>query len=503
MGFQRDIPGCTINRFALLARAVAADALSPRCHHMPSSALRRPAPASSRLRRQKQKGEALRIDPFKLAHWMNVRKCTAAQAAELAGLPSTRLGVLLDDGAGDAEPDEVAAIASALRIEPAQLAAAAGRDLTIVHQTADALHATRRPIQRDGINFYNYYTMATPPGRVAPVILDILCPAGRLPALNNGHLEPAITVNLGPGDINGRWGEELTPQTWQVLAANTAPDRWITGDSYIEPSYCRHTYALASPQPARIVSYTAQASIAPLVDEVNTWSDEAFERCVAILGDGLPTGTLLDLLLARRGYDRSTAATAAGLTPTQVAGALEGTVGPGDLETLRRLARELGFDYRVLLPAERRHDEVGKTIATVEEARASMRHFGTYQVASMASAPHLPDLVGTFVLVDQNRHGPGSDLVDFADSHYLVVDGTLTLESLDEPDHAAVELTVDSSAWLAPFVRHRFSGRGAVLKFGSGAHIGSPDWLELTSTFAPAATLRSSRRHLGDWGYDR
>ena len=27
--------------------------------------------------------------------------------------------------------------------------------------------------------------------------------------LNNGHLEQAITVNLGPGDIYGRWGENI------------------------------------------------------------------------------------------------------------------------------------------------------------------------------------------------------------------------------------------------------------------------------------------------------
>jgi hypothetical protein len=445
----------------------------------------------------------LRIDPFKLAHWMNARKCTAAQAAELAGLPSARLGVLLDDGAGDAAPDEIAAIASALRVEPSQLATSSAQDLTVVHQSAEALQATRRPIQRDGIHFYNYYTMAAPPGRVAPVVLDILCPAGRLPALNNGHLEPAITVNLGPGDIHGRWGEELAPQTWQVLAANTGPDRWITGDSYIEPSHCRHTYSLASDLPARIVSYTAQANIAPLVDELNAWSDAAFERCLAVLGEGLSPGTLLDLLLARRGYDRAQAASAAGLALPQIAAALDGDPGPDDLRTLRRLARVLGFDYRVLLPAERRHDEVGKTMATVWDARASVRQFGGYQVASMASAPHLPDLVGSFVLVDQDHYGPASELFDFAESHYLVVAGRLTLESLEGPDHIAVELTADGSAWVAPFTRHRFSGRGALLKFCSGAHIGSLDWLELTNTFAPADTLRRSRRHLGDWGYDR
>ena len=112
-------------------------------------------------------------------------------------------------------------VARFLRVEAEQLTSSPRRNLTALTRSADDLIATRRPIQRDGIHFYNYYTMAAPPGAVAPVILDILCPAERVPALNNGHLEPAITVNIGPGDINGRWGEELTEETWQVLRANS------------------------------------------------------------------------------------------------------------------------------------------------------------------------------------------------------------------------------------------------------------------------------------------
>ena len=69
--------------------------------------------------------------------------------------------------------------------------------------------STKRPIKRDGIHFYNYYTLPSPQGFKSPVILDILCPHYKVPKLNNGHLEQAITVNLGPGDIYGRWGENI------------------------------------------------------------------------------------------------------------------------------------------------------------------------------------------------------------------------------------------------------------------------------------------------------
>ena len=48
------------------------------------------------------------------------------------------------------------------------------------------------------------------PGYVAPVLIDILCPKNKLPKLNNGHLESAITLSLGPNDIYARFGKKLT-----------------------------------------------------------------------------------------------------------------------------------------------------------------------------------------------------------------------------------------------------------------------------------------------------
>ena len=160
------------------------------------------------------------IDRFKVMHWMNVRKLTPAQVAALGGPSAEMLAGILDGHDIDISPGDMTRLGRVLRIAPEQVAAREGACVAAVVVPAVGLRATRRPIQRAGIDFYNYYSMAAPPGRVAPVILDILCPAGTLPTLNNGHLEPAITINLGPGDIYGRWGEELSPSTWQVLAAN-------------------------------------------------------------------------------------------------------------------------------------------------------------------------------------------------------------------------------------------------------------------------------------------
>ncbi|MFC6015697.1 histidine kinase [Plantactinospora solaniradicis] len=442
------------------------------------------------------------VDPFKVAHWMNARKHTATQVAELAGVPGGTLTDLLGGGVAEVDDALLGRIALALRVDPAQLCAQGARDLTVVHQSAEGLAATCRPIQRDGIHFYNYYSMAAPPGRVAPVILDILCPADRLPALNNGHLEPAITVNLGPGDIHGRWGEELTPQTWQVLHANSGDDPWIVGDSYVEPSYCPHSYSLAGAAPARIVSYTGQSNMAPVIEEANTWSDSAYARYLELLDGGLPPGDLLDLLLARRGYQRSSAADAIGLDPAALDKAVSDPV--AGIPVLRALARTVGLDYRLLLPAERSHDAVGKSYRDVPDARASRRRLGPYEVASMASAPHLPDLTGLYLRVHSDgSEVSGADLVEPAESHYFVATGVLTLDwDNAQGQRQSTTLTADGSAWVGPFVRHRWSGDGALLKFGSGSHVGYLDLVELTNTYAPAATARRGRRDLSSWGYD-
>jgi len=442
------------------------------------------------------------LDQFKLAHWMNARKYTTGQVAALADVSEDVIALMLSEQAGTAPADAVAAVAIALHVDPAQLSGQAERDLTVVHQSPEALRATGRPIQRDGIHFYNYYTMAAPAGRVAPVILDILCPAGRLPALNNGHLEPAITVNLGPGDIYGRWGTEITPLTWQVLSANTsAADDFIVGDSYVEPSHCPHSYSLVTDRPARIVSYTGQSNVASLVDEVNTWSDPAFAAYLARLEDGLTAGPLLDLLLARRGHDRASAAAAAGIPTAELDTAVEEPL--AKLDVLRAVAGATGLDYRLLLPPQRRRDAVGKTCLTAVDAAAGQRRFGAYQVASMANAPHLPDLSGVFLRVDADGPSADAELEEPAECHYLVASGEATLEWVDGAGQVcATKLGADGSAWVGPFVRHRWHGHASVLKFGSGSHLGYLDLFELTNTFDPAATARRCRRDVVGWGYD-
>lgn len=444
------------------------------------------------------------IDSYKVTHWMNVRKLTPDQVAQRAAIDDELLSALLQERQAPIPDDAGARLTKVLNIDPLQIAPAPASDLTAIVMTADEVDATRRPIERDGIHFYNYYSMAGAPGRVAPVILDILCPADRLPMLNNGHLEPAITVNIGPGDIHGRWGEVLSDATWQVLRANRDGDNWIAGDSYVEPSYCPHSYSLASDDPARIISYTSESNLAPLVSEMNDWTDEAFAAATRGIGGG-GGGDVLRSCLSRRGYDLATAASAAGVDAGRLgAFLLDGDPEALDMGELQTLGRVLGLDYRTLLSAPRAHDEVGKTCLSVDDSRGTVRRFASYTVASMAAAAHMPDLTGLFVRVLRlDELDDALDLIEPGETHYMVRSGALTLvwRSADGSVERAA-LTPDATVWIAPFVEHAWWGDGAVIKLGSGRHMSYLDQIELSNTFEVVETLRRGRRDALGWGYD-
>ncbi|MGJ3259934.1 MAG: hypothetical protein ACFE0S_10050 [Rhodospirillales bacterium] len=114
--------------------------------------------------------------------------------------------------------------------------------------------ATKRKVNRGGFHFYNYYTLLNPKGYVAPVLFDILCPKDREPVQNNGHLEPAITINLGPHYIYRIWGDRSKEDARHQFNTNKSKEHdWIIGDSYVEPPYQPHSYSLAEDGPAQIL----------------------------------------------------------------------------------------------------------------------------------------------------------------------------------------------------------------------------------------------------------
>ena len=435
---------------------------------------------------------------------MNIRKFTFHQTLSLANLNENDMNNDYSDGVISLRERALESICAVLNVTRSELLANTKRAPDVLVRQKSEIAATRRQISRDGIDFYNYYDLPAPRDHVAPVLLDILCPPERVPALNNGHREPAITVNLGPGSIMGRWGLSLEGDNCCLLSANLLHDRWITGDSYIEPAYCPHTYARADDHGARIISYTCRSNLAPLIDTSNTWGDDAFLQLSSGLTEACLQGKLLDAQLRRRGHSSASLAVSACVNASDLDAFLAGTGSELSTDELRRVARVLGLDYRVFLSPQRQWDSVGKVVCPVEQSRATVRRFQSYIVASIASATNLPDMCGFFMQVQKRHDEIEFDLWDAGAVHYYITSGLLrfrrsggTVQSYD------IELGSGDAVWVAPFVAHGFTGRGALIKLSGGEGYSYLDQIELSNSYHPQELLRRARRDEGNWGYDK
>lgn len=443
------------------------------------------------------------IDRYKLTHWLNARKVTVAQVSAGARVSDAVLEAVLDGTAPQIEDSVAQALLEHLNLPSSALAGGDSAVAGVLIWERDRIESTRRPIRRDGIHFYNYYSLPSPTGYVAPVILDILCPSSRLPVLNNGHLEPAITINLGPGDIHGRWAEELDEVSWRVLGANrTAEAPWIVGDSYVEPSYCPHTYSLTSTAPAQILSYTAKSGLQAIAERLNGWSATAAEALVQSLGTPSHASRVLEQRMRRLGYTKGSLARSGGIGETELGRFLAGEADALTLDHLKAIGRTLGMDYRLLLSPEWQGDRAGKVHCSVQDSARSVRPYLRYTVASMVSASTLPDLCGLFLRADDER--VDLDLLEAGSLHYLVTAGPVRLSWLGTDGSAETRLLqTRDAAWLPPCVAHGWSGHGSLIKMGNGEGWSYADELEVSNTLRAGETIRRSMRDTHTWGYDK
>ena len=160
------------------------------------------------------------IDKIKLNRWLNIRKTTINQLN--CDLKSELNFKISFDNCHEVDDYASRIISKYLEVSVDKISS---KQLTPVflYSSKKDIHKSKRPIKKDGIHFYNYYTLPTPKGYVAPVVLDIMCPKHKLPKLNNGHLEPAITLSMGPGDIYARFDEKLNKDTWTKFGINHDP----------------------------------------------------------------------------------------------------------------------------------------------------------------------------------------------------------------------------------------------------------------------------------------
>ena len=116
------------------------------------------------------------LDPVKLVHWMNIRKVTWDHLATHLDAEPADLRARLRYQSGSPRQGEIEAVATFLNVDPTLISAKTKARPAILLMRAAELRASCRAVQRDGIHFYNYYSLPVPAGSVGPVILDILCP---------------------------------------------------------------------------------------------------------------------------------------------------------------------------------------------------------------------------------------------------------------------------------------------------------------------------------------
>ena len=122
--------------------------------------------------------ERRHLDKFRLNRWLNIRKTTIG---DLNKLLRSKLNFKITlDNCEDLDQFSINNIAKILQTPSSNLLKHEDTP-TFLFKTKKEIEKSRRSIKKDGIHFYNYYTLPTPEGYIAPVILDILCPKKKLP----------------------------------------------------------------------------------------------------------------------------------------------------------------------------------------------------------------------------------------------------------------------------------------------------------------------------------
>lgn len=436
----------------------------------------------------------IQIDKQKLLYFMNLRKITPKYIAD-------QLGLVIPEVEGDMLHfinEDVDKIANFLHISADDLII---NNLPLyIHQSHIDMYASKRPIHRDGIHFYNYYSLPSPKGYVSPVILDILCPENVVPKLNNGHFEEAITVNLGPGDIYGRWDDDIKdPTSFSVMHANNDDDSWIVGDSYFEPSYCKHSYSLVSNEkPARILSYTAfndlaefkkQAMMSCDVVKTNLYDNYYKKGFQGVVKKYLSAQMMsvdefcLNLEISLEDF-----------------GSLSYQNTPDIL--IEKIAHFLKIDPRLLMAGSNGGDGLGKEYCSIEQSRKNIRKFGEYFVAPIACSSRAPDLKGSFLRLDNVKNG--TDLILGHNAHYLIMSGSIDFVSDAVLDSGgSIKMTKDDSLWVSAGQAHRFNGNGSILMLTNGQGGSYLNHYALQNAWDSNALLNRIKSIEMDWGYER
>ena len=434
------------------------------------------------------KQKSIMVDIIKLNHWLNARKITIKFIEKKQ---KSLIKKLKSKKNFNISSKELFFINSQLLI-PTEKIILQNKIPDFIYWPKNKIEKTKRPIKRDGIHFYNYYSLPIPDGFVGPVILDILCPKDKLPKLNNGHLEQAITINLGNSDIYGRWGKNKNKINFSKIRFNNSSiNSWIIGDTYVEPTYCPHTYSRATAKNSQILSYTAKSPLEKLIKNLNNWSNENYKNLMKNIKSKDIRTSILDFYLNNKGVSLKYLSNAINFRINNLSQIIKNKKILSKACKFLKINPSL-FDKKIYSS----EDAIGKTYLSYKQSFKTIRKYKSYTIASMASSERYTDLYGYFIKVSNKKKI--KDLSDYASSHYLVTSGNFDLNI----DDKKIKLKKGDAIWMSSFKVHGFSGYGSLLKISNGENLDSSDLLEILNLYNPQKTLERSYKDKISWGYE-
>jgi len=439
------------------------------------------------------------LEKIKLNRWLNVRKTTLSQLnIDLKKKLNFQISF---DNCHDLDAYTIKTISDYLEISVDKILKKKTTPVYL-YSSKNNIEKTKRPITKDGIHFYNYYTLPTPKGYIAPVLLDIMCPKNKLPKLNNGHLEPAITISMGPGDIYARFGEKLQKDTWKKFKINhDLKTNWIVGSSYFEPSLCKHSYSRTTDKLGRIISYTTRSNIEELLnDKLN---DNSYKNLLNKNKGKNINRTLLKLEIATKGYSIEFISKKIKLPLKKVRNYFETTSSSLEKKYILKMCKFINSDPNLFLDRKHNEDSVGKLYFDYKKSIKSIRNFKSYKVASIANSKRLPDLSGYFMKVSNKKNLFLNDLFDSKCSHYFVTKGEMKLHIKSNNKKITKDIKEGDCLWLSGFTDHGFTGNGALLKISDGQNINYLEKEDLINTYNLNNVLKRTRGDMQNWGYDK
>ena len=438
------------------------------------------------------------VDKYRLIHWLNIRKTTVEVLNELL-INKINKKISFDDFE-NLDMYTAKEIANVLSI-PVSNILKVDEVPSFLFSSKKDLEKTRRPIKRDGIHFYNYYTLPSPKGYVAPVLIDILCPKSRLPKLNNGHLESAITLSLGPNDIYARFGEKINKTNWCKFKVNKDPKtKWIVGDNYFEPSYCLHTYSRATDGPGRILSYTTTSHVEDLFTKKLN-NDSLINFLKISKNKNFKRGLLLQTL-EDKGYEIDYVSKNTKIPLSKLKKYFK-NIENLTAKQFKKICSFAGLDPRLFAEMKHKEDGVGKLYISHKESIKTIRKFKSYTIASIVSSTRFQDLHGYYMKVNKKeKKNIKLDLLDSACSHYLVTGGNLIFYHKKNGKIIKTICSEGDALWVGSFTEHCFYGDGSLAKISDGQNLNYLEKFDIGNLYNLPFTLKRARKDKVNWGYD-